>query len=512
MASTSLNAARRDTELAELAAGNRVDVLVVGGGVTGSAAALDAAARGMSVALVESVDLGRAACSAEFADDEIAHLLRGELGQARRISWERSLMLRHTASHLVRTSLRLIPLGERVSRGEETGLAAASHGSDALRRAARTPISVLPPSRRVPAAEARALAPGLRVTGLRGGLLTFDARPIDEARLAVALARTAAGLGAKIITRAHAGSVRSDGAEIHDARSDSTIRVSARAVVIAAGAGTRQLVGHRAIRVCRTSDLLLDAGPTGLSSTGIISPVPGDSGRFVCCFPRYGGYVRVGVIEAPVLGGHPRNLAPNRSDVDELLSSAGTVLGRPLGRADVLGTRTGLRALPTARSRRRPARRGGHSVLTGPDGVVTVVGGTPLAYRVAAAEAVDTASRERDLGAGPSRTAEVPLVGAPGADRADRIEAEPRLIARYGTEAPRVAAAGELDADLAEPVITEAPTTVAEVLWAVRHEGALDTEDVVDRRTPLGRVDTHRAAAYEPVAALVRRALRGVEL
>jgi glycerol-3-phosphate dehydrogenase len=184
------------------------------------------------------------------------------------------------------------------------------------------------------------------------------------------------------------------------------------------------------------------------------------------------------------------------------------VLATPLRRADVLGAFAGLRPLVagggTATRSADLSRR--HAVLTSPDGVVTVVGGKLTTYRRMAADAVDATG----LAPGASRTRRIPLVGA--ADRAtlSTVDAPRRLVFRYGTEAGRVAAAAALDPDLARPVADGSMVTAAEVVWAVRHEGALDAADVLDRRTRIGLVLTDRQAAETAVADLVARSLVGL--
>jgi glycerol-3-phosphate dehydrogenase len=137
-----------------------------------------------------------------------------------------------------------------------------------------------------------------------------------------------------------------------------------------------------------------------------------------------------------------------------------------------------------------------------------VVGGKLTTYRRMASDAVDAAVRVRGLAAGPSRTAEVALVGAGPRRSLAALEVAPRLVARYGVEATRIAALAELDPDLAEPV--DDSLSAAEVVFAVRHEGALDAADVLDRRSRIGLVPAQRAAAEPIVAELVARALAGL--
>ncbi|MDR7301466.1 glycerol-3-phosphate dehydrogenase/oxidase [Haloactinomyces albus] len=527
---TSLNAARRDQELSEVGNGGHVDMLIVGGGVTGTGVALDAAARGLSVALVEAADLawGTSRWSSKLVHGGLRCLAHGELGSARENAVERGVLMTRTAPHLVRTLPQLIPLHSGISRRSELVLSGGLHTDDALRRSARTPSSVLPPPHRVPEAEARALVPGLRLDGLRGGLLSFDGQLVDDARLVVALARTAAGFGARILTRVRARALDHTGAEVVDQRSGESLRIHARSVVNAAGVWAGELAPDIRLRPTRGSHLVLDADAAGLAGTAVVSPLPGQSGRFLLCLPQPDGHAYLGVTDEPVDGPVPSVPEVPESDVDFLLSAGSEALGHPLRREHVLGSFVGLRPLlGTApgsggalggfslggrlrrdRESADPSRR--HAVLTSSEGVVTVVGGKLTTYRRMAADTVDTAIRTAGLPAGPSRTTAVPLVGATERARLDSIEASPRLISRYGTEAVRITALAEFDSDLGERVVPALPLTAAEVLWAVRHEGVLDTDDVLDRRTRIGLTAAERTAAYPAVAELVARALHGV--
>jgi glycerol-3-phosphate dehydrogenase len=175
-------------------------------------------------------------------------------------------------------------------------------------------------------------------------------------------------------------------------------------------------------------------------------------------------------------------------------------------RADVIGAFAGLRPLLDAGDGGDTAdisRR--HAVLTSPDGVVTIVGGKLTTYRRMAQDAVDAVVRARGLPAGPSRTARLPLVGAAPRARLDALDAPSRLVQRYGAEAPLLAALAKDDPALLEPVVPGLPVTGAELAWAVLHEGALDTGDLLDRRTRIGLVASDREAALPAAEALLPR-------
>ncbi|QFZ23989.1 glycerol-3-phosphate dehydrogenase/oxidase [Saccharothrix syringae] len=448
---------------------NPVDLLVVGGGVTGAGTALDAASRGLSVCLVEAHDLafGTSRWSSKLVHGGLRYLARGEFGLAFESAVERGILMTRTAPHLVRTLPQLVPLHDRA---HDPVVMAGLRAGDVLRRLARTPSRVLPPPRRVPAATALALAPGLRRAGLRGGLLAFDGQLVDDARLVVALARTAAGFGARIVTRARAVALTGTGAHVVDTLTGESLDVRARAVVNATGVWAGELVDV-ALRPSRGSHLVLSAATAGLAGTALTVPVPGARNRFALLLPQRDDRVYVGLTDEPVSGPVPDVPTVPRSDVDFLLAVASSVLERPLTDADVLGAFAGLRPLlaagdgPSADLSRR------HAVLT-TGNVTTVVGGKLTTYRRMAADAVD-ATR---LTTAPSRTAGIPLVGAgPATGPAD-------LVARYGSEAARVAEVGE-------------------VAWAVHHEGALTADDVLDRRTRIGLVPTDRATAEPTITA-----------
>ncbi|WP_410636891.1 glycerol-3-phosphate dehydrogenase/oxidase [Amycolatopsis sp. lyj-346] len=511
MTSGSLNARRRERELAELAAGERVDIVVVGGGVTGTGIALDAASRGLSVALVEAHDLafGTSRWSSKLVHGGLRYLAHGELGLAHESAVERGVLMTRTAPHLTRAMPQLFPLYPGTSRGQERVVAAGLHAGDVLRRAARTPSSVLPRPRSIPAAFALALAPGLSPHGLRGALLAYDGALVDDARLVVSLARTAASFGARILTRLSASSLAADRVTVVDGLSGGSLDIHARQVINATGVWAGTLTGSVRLRPSLGSHLVLAPGTVPLGTTSVNIGVPGETNRFVFLLPQPDGRVYLGLTDEPVSGPIPPVPVVPESDVDFLLSLASTVLARPLTRADVAGSYAGLRPLVEGGGRSADLSRR-HAVLAGPDGLLTVVGGKLTTYRRMAEDAVDAAVRLAGLSGPPCRTARLPLLGAAPRPELSLVDAAPRLVARYGTEAPRVAALGQLDAEFAAPVATGTDITAAEVVWAVRNEGALDVDDVLERRTRLALIPSDADAARPRVADLVDKSLAGL--
>jgi glycerol-3-phosphate dehydrogenase len=505
---TSLNAARRSRELDEMAGGGRVDLLVVGGGVTGTGVALDAASRGLSVCLVEAHDLafGTSRWSSKLVHGGLRYLAHGDVALAYESAAERGTLMTVVAPHLIRSLPQLIPLHRTVSGRDAAVLTAGLMAGDGLRRAARTPTELLPPPRRVPVAEALALAPGLRRASLRGGLLSFDGQLVDDARLVVALARTAAGFGARVLTRTRALRLHRHGADVQDELTGAEFGIRAGAVVNATGVWAGELVDSVRLRPSRGTHLVLDAAAVGIQHTAITIPVPGEANRFALLLPQDDGRLYLGLTDEPVSGPLPDVPDVPESDVDFLLAVGSSVLATPLRRADVLGAFAGLRPLVAGGAARSADLSRRHAVSRSPDGVVTVVGGKLTTYRRMAADAVDATG----LASGESRTKRIPLVGAADRSTLSTVDAPARLVFRYGTEAGRVAAAGALDPGLAVPVADGSMVTAAEVVWAVRHEGALDAADVLDRRTRIGLVPADRRAAEGAVADLVARSLIGL--
>ncbi|MEC3979601.1 glycerol-3-phosphate dehydrogenase/oxidase [Amycolatopsis sp. H20-H5] len=512
MINGSLNAPRRERELDQLASGEQVDLVVVGGGVTGAGIALDAAARGLSVALIESHDLGfgTSRWSSKLVHGGLRYLAKGDLALAHESAVERGILMTRTAPHLTRALPQLFPMYAKTSRGQQAFIMAGLRAGDGLRRAARTPSSVLPPPRTIPVAEALALSPGLSRTGLRGALLAYDGALIDDARLVVTLARTAASFGAKILTRVEALELDGEHVRARDTLTGATLDISARRVLNAAGVWAGELVDSVRLRPSLGSHLVLAPGTVRVGETSVNIPVPGERNRFVFLLPQPDGRVYLGLTDEPLDGPLPSVPSVPESDVDFLLEVASTVLARQLTRADVAGSYAGLRPLVAGPDGRSADLSRKHAVLTSSNGVLTIVGGKLTTYRKMAQDAVDAALEASGLHAGPSRTTRLPLLGAAPRVRLSTVDAPARLIAKYGTEAPRVAALGEVDKELGRPLHAGTEITAAEVVWAVRHEGALDVEDVLERRTRLSLIAADAAAAEPRVRELVAKSLTGL--
>jgi glycerol-3-phosphate dehydrogenase len=516
---TSLTAARRGRELADLAGGRAVDVLVIGLGVTGAGVALDAATRGLTVAAIDAHDLayGTSRWSSKLVHGGLRYLAAGQLGLAYESAVERGVLLTRVAPHLVTPLPFVLPLVGSVGRGGAAAARLALRASDALRAAAGTPRSALPASRCITSAEARRLFPAVRAAGLRGGLLYWEGQLVDDARLVVALARTAAGHGATVLTRCRAERVRPGVVTAHDTVTGRRFDIRARTVVNATGVWAGQLDPSVRLRPSRGTHLVLPSHLLGHPAAALTVPVPGSRNRFMIVLPQLDGRVYVGLTDEPVSGPIPDVPEPGPAEITFLLRTVSTVLATPIGPDDVIGAFAGLRPLLAGTAARTADLSRRHAVRTSPGGLVTVVGGKLTTYRRMARDAVDAAVTVGRLTAGPCRTAHLPLVGAVPPGRPDasaqvsrRVPAElsARLSARFGAEAPAVMAMAATDPALLRPVADGIPVTGAELLWAIRHEGALDEDDLLDRRTRIGLVPADRERALPAVRRILTAAGR----
>jgi glycerol-3-phosphate dehydrogenase len=512
------------TDALVAAAGGTFDVAVVGGGVTGAGVALDAAARGLSVVLLEAGDIasGTSSRSGKTMHGGLRYLEQLNLGLVRDALRERDLTIRLLAPHLVGHEPFLYPLTHHWER-PYVGAGVALY--DAMATLSGRGGAV-PHHRHLSRRGALRVAPGLDPHGLTGAVQYPDGR-MDDARHTLAVARTAAGYGALVIGYAEATGLRTEGGrvtgvQVTDRTGGVTVDVRARVVVNAAGvwAGrVQELAGVRSFTVRPAKGVhLLVRGEAFDSTTGILARAE-DS---VIILRRWYGSWLLGTTDTPY-DGDLREPPVEQADVDYLLRNVNRYLRRPLGPADVLGSFAGLRPLiaPAAGGAgRTSALSRDHVVVEEPPGLVTVVGGKYTTYRVMARDAVDAAARPLARTLPPSPTATLPLVGAPGwravgnglprlADRYGVPEpALRRMLHRYGDELPDVLAPAAADPALARPVPGAAGYLGVEFRRAVTHEGARTLDDVLTRRTrvALEAPDAGRAAA-PAVAALVAEVL-----
>ncbi|OBF26501.1 glycerol-3-phosphate dehydrogenase [Mycobacterium sp. ACS1612] len=497
--STALNEGRRAADLAFIAEGAPLDVIVIGGGITGTGIALDAATRGLRVALVEKHDLafGTSRWSSKLVHGGLRYLATGNVGIARRSAVERGILMTRNAPHLVRAMPQLVPLLPEMHTASRALVRFGFAAGDGLRKLAGTPSSTLPRSRRIGAAKAIELAPTVRRDGLSGGLLAYDGQLIDDARLVTAVARTAAQHGARILTRVAASNATGTSMTLTDQRSGDSFDVTARAVVNASGVWAGEVDPSIRLRPSRGTHLVFDAAAFGNPVAALTIPIPGEINRFVFAMPEQLGRAYLGLTDEDAPGPIPDVPEPTHDEITFLLDTVNTALEAALGPADVIGAYAGLRPLiDTGHGRTADVSRE-HAVVESPSGVISVIGGKLTEYRFMAEDVLDRAVALRALPTTPCRTRNLPLVGAPAnpvATLRSPTDLPGSLVARYGAEAPNVIAAASCERPT-EQVAEGIDVTRAEFEYAITHEGAMTVDDILDRRTRIGLVASDRARA-----------------
>ncbi|RNL60653.1 glycerol-3-phosphate dehydrogenase/oxidase [Nocardioides marmoriginsengisoli] len=475
------------------------DVLVIGLGVTGAGVALDAAARGLDVVAVDAFDVawGTSRFSSKLVHGGLRYLAKGQVAIAHESAVERGILMESTAPHLIRALPMVIPLTSDVTAFQAFLARRGVGAGDLLRKVARTGRETLPKPRRISATETKALAGVIR-RDTRGGVLSWDGQLEDDARLVVGLARTAAAEGAQVHTRTRVLEVTGDGALLRDELTGEERRITAKAVINATGVWAGTLIPGIVLKPSRGTHVVLRASSLPSVRCAIMAPVPGSSNRFVFALPQPDGNIYLGLTDEEVDGEIPDVPEVPEEDVTFLLDVISRVLETPLTRDDVVGAYAGLRPLLKSDGSTADLSRK-HAVLTSDTGVITIVGGKLTTYRRMAEDAVDAAVAQRSLAAGPCRTKALPILGAADADTLAHVAAPPRLVRRFGTEAPDVLANalahGLSEEEALTPVSATVPATLAELVFGITHEGAADVDDLLDRRTKIGLVPVDREAA-----------------
>ena len=498
---TALNSTRRAADLAALGDGGTVDVVVIGGGITGAGIALDAASRGLSTVLVEKHDLafGTSRWSSKLVHGGLRYLASGDIGIARRSAVERGILMSRNAPHLVKAMPQLVPLLPTMSRAQRALVRTGFAAGDFLRALARTRTSVLPRPRRIGADEAVAMSPTVCREGLDGALLAYDGQLVDDARLVVAVARTAAQHGARILTRVGASEATGTMVRLTDGLTGESMELSARVVINATGVWAAEVDPAIKLRPSRGTHLVFDAAAFGYPTAALTVPIPGETNRFVFAMPEQLGRVYLGLTDEEAPGPIPDVPEPTQEEITFLLETVNTALQTQLTAADVAGAYAGLRPLIDAGDGRTSDLSREHAVLESDSGLFSVVGGKLTEYRYMAEDVLNRAVAARSLTAQPCRTRNLPLVGAPANPVATLRtvgEIPGSLVARYGAESPNVVASARC-ARPTGPVAEGIDVTRAEFEFAVTHEGALDVGDILDRRTRIGLVAADRERVVE---------------
>jgi glycerol-3-phosphate dehydrogenase len=496
--------------LARLAQGGTWDLAVIGGGATGLGVALDAATRGLRVVLLESHDFAKGTSSraTKLVHGGVRYLAQGNIGLVREALHERTTLLRN-APHLAQPLPFVLP----AYRLWEVPF----YGTGLLMYDGLAGVAGLGRTEFLTRAGTLACLPTVRPEGLKGGIKYWDGQ-FDDARLALAIARTAAAHGALllnycgVIRLLHADG-RLAGLVCQDGESGREYRVAARCIVNATGVWVDALrqqdgeaTGHPVQRVVAPSQGVHAVVDRDFlpGQHALMVPKTAD-GRVLFCVPWLGKLV-LGTTDTPRTD-LPREPRPFREEIEFILRESGRYLVRAPRPQDIRSLWVGLRPLvkpmggsdePTKAISRE------HTVLVSRSGLVTVTGGKWTTYRAMAEDVLEKCFAAGLLPrAGPGRTAGLPLVGAPEAGTPPisptPLSAAPGLHL-YGAEAAQVADLPGEDRHLGVGL------TAAMVRFAARHEYARTVEDVLARRFRLLFLDAALAASLaEEVAELLRQ-------
>ncbi len=463
-------------------ADEQFDVLIIGGGATGLGAAVDAVTRGYRTALVEADDFaaGTSSRSTKLIHGGVRYLQRGDIGLVRESLRERAALCRN-APHLVEDREFVVPAYHHF---EIPYYSAGLLAYDLL--AGR---SGFPRSRIVSPARARALVPGLAPDRLRGAVVYHDGQ-FDDARLAIALARTADEHGATVANYVRATGFVYDphrrviGASIVDCESGVEIVVRARAVINATGVfvdAVRTLdepSARQLLALSRGSHVVVPATTLGNPAAALLVPKTSD-GRVLFAIPWL-QHVLIGTTEIPVAAPEA-DPAPSSDEIAYILATVNHYLAAQLTSRDVLATFAGLRPLIARKPAATAKLSREHLVDVSPSGLVTIAGGKWTTYRKMAEDAVNAAARTAGLAASPSQTASLPLHGAAYAAEVLALTAD--------------------DPSLRERLDPRLPYIAANIVFAVRAEMARTVEDVLARRTRALFLDVDAARASAPRVA-----------
>jgi glycerol-3-phosphate dehydrogenase len=471
------------------------DLLIVGGGATGLGIAVDAATRGYRTVLVEAGDFAQATSSraTKLVHGGVRYLASGQLPLVYEALHERKTML-NNAPHLVEPLAFVTPAYKWFDLpfyGIGLKLYDLLSGSASLG-----------PTKILSARQTREHIPGIAPAGLKGSVLYHDGH-FDDARLALALARTAQDHGALVLnyvrcTQLRKRDVKLCGAQVEDVETGQVFTVKATAVINATGIFVDTLRQQdtpklpKLLSVSRGTHIVVESSflrPGSLGPADAIMVPKTKDGRIIFAIPWLGKVV-IGTTDLPaskveIEPGH------EASEIDFLLETINPYLSRAVTRADILSIFSGLRPLVTGNAENTAKLSREHHIDISASGLVTVAGGKWTTYRRMAEDTLNFAIKQGLLDHRACVSKTIRLHGAPTVAEAHTHHDEP--LARYGTEAAAVAAISAADGSLAERLDPALPYTLAEVVFAVRHEIARTVEDVLSRRTRALLLDARAA-------------------
>lgn len=501
----------RDAALEKLAASSAepLDLLIVGGGITGAGIALDAASRGMTVGLVERFDFssGTSSKSSKLVHGGLRYLEQREFGLMREACIERDL-LRRLAPHLVEPIPFVLPVSHRSTRAKfGVGLWAY----DALASFRNLKIH-----RHLDGDEVSALVPLLPPGKVRGGYVFYDCKT-DDVRLVMENLVQACRYGATVVNYAVVRDLAGSGdvcvAGVEDSITGTTFEIHAKRIVSATGVWAdrvEEMARHGAeprLRPSKGVHLVFkkDALPMATSAAFI----PDAQRRRMLFVIPWLDSVLVGTTDTPHEGtlDHP---VVEEEDRRYCLDAVNAIFKLDLTDADISGAYAGLRPLIAGKRDVTADLSRRHAVYDIAPGIIGITGGKMTTYRRMAGDATDRVAEELAVTAR-SKTRwirlgsrKVPPLRVAVDRRCRRLgisdESAANLVRCFGDRALEVLDVAE-STGLTEPIVPGHPPIAAEVEYVARHEMAATLSDVLARRTRLALTDRAAGIGQDSLAA-----------
>jgi len=504
------------TEALEAMSSEDLDILVIGGGVTGTGAALDAVTRGLNTGLVEMRDWasGTSSRSTKLLHGGLRYLEMLDFRLVREALRERGLVMQKLAPYLTRPIPFIYPLTHKGWERLYVGSGILLYDVMAKEKGASKGV---PNHKHLSKSTIMKLFPGLDPDVCVGAIRYFDGQ-VDDARHTMALARTAASHGAHVASRAQVTELvreagRVVGAVVRDLETGKDYQVRARAVINATGVWTdemQQLLGEEGEFTVKASKGIHILVPRDRikAKVGMILRTPTS---VLFTIPWHDHWI-IGTTDTEY-DLDKADPTASAEDIEYVLGQANRVLKQKLTKEDIVGTYAGLRPLVAGNADSTAKLSREHLVIETTPGMIVVAGGKYTTYRVMAYDTVDAALKSMGKQAGPCVTKDTPIIGVDGyqaawnrrelmADRRGLHVAHiEHLLKRFGSLSEDVLVLGEEDASLLEPIPGADAYLKAEVVYAAREEGAMHLEDVLVRRTHINFEVQDRGAEAAPVVA-----------
>ena len=482
------------------------DIIIIGGGACGLGTAVDAASRGLKTILFEAVDFakGTSSRSTKLVHGGVRYLEQGNIALVREALIERGLLVKN-APHLVKNQSFIIPnydwwlgpfytlgltiydiLSGRLSLGKSKYLSQ------------KTTIELLPT---------------VEQKGLKNGVIYHDGQ-FDDARLAINLAQTAVENGACVLNYSKVIRLSKDknhqviGVVIEDRKTGETHKVFGKAVINATGVFTNSIMkmNERVYKkyIVPSQGIHLVFDKSFLANKNALMIPKTTDGRVLFAIPWHDKVV-VGTTDT-LMKSHSLEPIATEEEIEFVLDNAQRFLTKKPTRADVLTVFAGLRPLaaPEEKGQNTKEVSRSHKIIVSETGLITITGGKWTTYRKIAEDLINKAIIVHNLPKSVCKTKNLPIHGNKKTSELDRKN----HLYVYGTDIPKIIALQENEPHLKEKLHPNYPYTLAEVVWAIRHEMAMTIDDVLARRVRLLFLDARAAIeSSQKVAVLIAKEL-----